>query len=461
MKDLFAAYYRPSELQFKELWEKAVFVLDANVLLNLYRYRKETSSALLQVLSKIQSRLWVPYQAALEYQQNRLSVIAEQLAAFANVSSELNKSLGSLKGSLIGKLQLPTRHASIDVDSFLTEIDKLFSDFSAKLDALKKTQPDITDRDKLRDTIDDLLKERVGQPPKDQDTLNSIYADGKRRFAEKRPPGYADALKEGFYSHAGLSFQRQYGDLVVWEEIIEKAKISDLTHLILLTDDKKEDWWWIQDSQGKKTIGPRPELIDEIRSRTKVSVFYMYTSERFLSYAGQFLGATIKPDTIDEVRAVSLHASERYKEAISSIHPLAIKLYQREVHAPGHESWGTVTCDTCGEKFGLGYNRIYGSGGQTADQCAEALDRILAADHAANRTHLNCVTFDFPTAREAVSADISFPNYQFICPKCGLPISIIWKAPRSRRENVIFALECPRATCGWSGELPASAGRPI
>src|SRR5579864_920482 len=192
MRDSFAAYYRPTEQQFKELWDKAVFVLDANVLLNLYRYRKETSSALLQALSKIKSRLWVPYQVALEYQQNRLLVIAEQLRAFTEVRVELTKSLASLRESLLGKLQLQKRHASINVDSFLSEIDKLFSDFGTKLDDLKKIQPDITDPDKLRETIDELLNGHIGPPPKDQATLDSIYESGKRRYAEKRPPGYAD-----------------------------------------------------------------------------------------------------------------------------------------------------------------------------------------------------------------------------------------------------------------------------
>ena len=174
MKDSFAAYYRPSEEQFKELWAKAVFALDANVLLNLYRYRRETSSALLQTLSKIKPRLWVPYQAALEYQRNRLLVIAEQLRAFTEVRSELARSQASLKETLLGKLQLKKRHASINVDSFLAQIDKLFLDFGANLDDLKKDQPDITDPDKLRDTIDELLKGQVGPPPKDQASLDSI-----------------------------------------------------------------------------------------------------------------------------------------------------------------------------------------------------------------------------------------------------------------------------------------------
>ena len=38
MRDLFPSYYRPTDEEFKELWEKCTFIFDANVLLNLYLY---------------------------------------------------------------------------------------------------------------------------------------------------------------------------------------------------------------------------------------------------------------------------------------------------------------------------------------------------------------------------------------------------------------------------------------
>ena len=42
MKDSFPGYYRPTENEFAEMWESCLFVLDANVLLNLYRYSVDT-----------------------------------------------------------------------------------------------------------------------------------------------------------------------------------------------------------------------------------------------------------------------------------------------------------------------------------------------------------------------------------------------------------------------------------
>jgi hypothetical protein len=67
LKKAFAGYYRPSDAEFRQLWEQCIFVLDANVLLNLYRYSDETRSKFLEILEVLSKRLWVPHQAALEY----------------------------------------------------------------------------------------------------------------------------------------------------------------------------------------------------------------------------------------------------------------------------------------------------------------------------------------------------------------------------------------------------------
>jgi hypothetical protein len=72
MRETFPGYYTPSDAEFKRLWTKSLFVLDANVLLNLYRYSSETRKKLIEILQRLDTRLWVPHQAALEYQRNRL-----------------------------------------------------------------------------------------------------------------------------------------------------------------------------------------------------------------------------------------------------------------------------------------------------------------------------------------------------------------------------------------------------
>jgi len=57
MRDLFPDYYRPNDEEFAQLWKSSFFVLDTNVLLNLYRYNQKTRDDFLKVLRVVEDRL--------------------------------------------------------------------------------------------------------------------------------------------------------------------------------------------------------------------------------------------------------------------------------------------------------------------------------------------------------------------------------------------------------------------
>ena len=78
MKDLFPGHFKESEKNLKQVWDSCIFVFDANILLNFYRYSDSTRREFLQLLQKIQERVWLPNRAAEEYLNNRLSVIDQQ-----------------------------------------------------------------------------------------------------------------------------------------------------------------------------------------------------------------------------------------------------------------------------------------------------------------------------------------------------------------------------------------------
>ncbi|MCA9922003.1 MAG: hypothetical protein KC421_06520, partial [Anaerolineales bacterium] len=90
MREHFSGFYPKNQVDISKIWAESIFVLDANVLLNMYRYSESVKENLLQVLSTISERLWIPHQAALEYQQNRLTVISEQLKKFSDVKKIIN-----------------------------------------------------------------------------------------------------------------------------------------------------------------------------------------------------------------------------------------------------------------------------------------------------------------------------------------------------------------------------------
>ncbi len=200
MRKTFFSYYPLSESDFSKLWQQSVFILDANILLNLYRYPKEARDDLLKIFRKISDRIWIPHQAALEYQKNRLSVIAEQIKKYDEIKKILIDTLNELK-SKIDLLQLQKRHSLIKPDKFLKEIEMSFNTFKEELDKLKKKQPDVFLDDQLRSELDALFEGKIGSPPETQEKLDKIYEEGVKRYEQKRPPGYMDESKKDIYTY--------------------------------------------------------------------------------------------------------------------------------------------------------------------------------------------------------------------------------------------------------------------
>ena len=82
MKNLFPGHFKESDESLREVWETSLFVFDANILLNLYRYSDATRNEFLRILTKLKDRTWLPHRAAEEYLNNRLTVIDQQETSY-------------------------------------------------------------------------------------------------------------------------------------------------------------------------------------------------------------------------------------------------------------------------------------------------------------------------------------------------------------------------------------------
>jgi hypothetical protein len=63
--------YKLSSKEFDDLWNKCIFVVDANVLLDLYSYSSKVRKEIIKTFRKVSSRIWIPHQVALEYYDNK------------------------------------------------------------------------------------------------------------------------------------------------------------------------------------------------------------------------------------------------------------------------------------------------------------------------------------------------------------------------------------------------------
>ncbi len=312
MKKQFSGYYSPSKEDFSKLWKDCVFIFDANVLLNLYRYTASTANELIVILGKLSNRIWLPYQAALEYQKDRLNVISQQSEAYEKIQEWLQ----DVQRKLENQLRSYGKHPLIDVEKMIKKISHLFNAFEKELNKNKQQHPDLIHSDALRNIITSLFDGKVG-PPYSEDELEQMYKKGEKRYRQSIPPGFSDANKEG---------TQKYSDLVLWFQVIDKAK-KIKKPIIFVTDEKKVDWWY---KFKGETIGPHPKLIEEIKSEANV-LFYMYHTDPFMKHVQDYLKQKVRQKAIEEVREVqkSLEEQNVFQEVSKALGQMVNELDSR------------------------------------------------------------------------------------------------------------------------------------
>lgn len=284
LDDLAIGYVLPTEQEIAEIWSSATVVLDANVLLNVYRYSPAARDELLKALESVRDRVFVPHQAALEYFKNRVPVISEQFTAKEKMLAGIDDAVRSLLKTLeethsqLGRRDKPSEMMNKARERLSSLRDELMAAEDSWLS-------DVNERtDDLHSRVATLIRGRVGAPFADA-RMAELGGIAKTRIAAKIPPGYADADKDD----GGV------GDVILWQQVLEHAA-DRRTPVIIVTDDTKKDWLWIV--RGR-TLGPRPELARELHTTAGVRLG-IYTTARFLSLMSEQGSTPIDPAVLAE-----------------------------------------------------------------------------------------------------------------------------------------------------------------
>ncbi|MEE4535254.1 PIN domain-containing protein [Bacillus velezensis] len=300
MKSLFQEFYFDNKNT--DIWINSVIVLDTNILLNLYRYSKETSEKLLALLEKSRDRLWLPHQIALEFHLNRTNVILDQQTSYEKIESILRKKSSEIESSLKKELgSYRKKHVTLSIDSIIDQIKSSIDGLISEISQEKEDHPILLKNDHIKQEITALFDNKVGSPYK-KEKLKEIEKEADKRYALDIPPGYRDVSKKGAKFHNGEIILEKYGDYILWQQIIDFAKEKQ-TNIIFITDDEKKDWWY--ESKGK-TIGPRSELLNEFNYKTGME-FYMFKPEVFMREAGDIYSESFSDNSISEVKEVRSH----------------------------------------------------------------------------------------------------------------------------------------------------------
>lgn len=302
MREKFPGWYPKRPEQIAKLWDTAIFVPDANVLLHCLRHTTVVRDELLRLFEALGDSLWIPYQVGLEFQRNRLDVEFGALDAYDALIKDQEANIDKARD----RLRQLRAHPTIDVQKELAALDMFLSDFKARMETARVAHPS-AEIDGVLEKLTKLLESRIGDKwPADK--LIALKKEGEDRYSKKIPPGYKDQKKDaGEYD--------KFGDLIIWKEMIAKAK-ADKRPVIFISDDAKEDWWWIH--RGRK-MGPRPELIEEFRVEAGQD-FHIYEFSQFLRFAADRF-PDIKPNVakVEESILADEEARRRQDDAAAAV----------------------------------------------------------------------------------------------------------------------------------------------
>lgn len=306
MRDLFPEYYY--EPDFPDLWDRAIFVFDANVLLDLYRLSTSASSELLSIMEhlKTEDRIWLPHQFADEYHRNLISTRNE----ISKEHNDKEKALREIRDETLNKLESFKTRSEFTVDEAQkSDVSEAFEGIMLDFSEFVQDHENRLESENLKEKIAQLFAGNVGCPFR-KERLKEIYVEGKSRFNDGIPPGFKDKEDK--------PEPQCYGDLIAWFQIIEHAHKEQLPVIIVTNDRSGDDWFF---KHNKQLLGgPRLELVKEMRDKADVD-FYLYTTAGFMKYASEHFQTKVSHESIEEISNLDaeffVNVSKTFQELLS------------------------------------------------------------------------------------------------------------------------------------------------
>lgn len=159
MKSVFSEYYKISKSEEKKIWTEGIIVVDNNILLNQYKYGKTTSDKVIEVLTKLKDRLWIPYQVGLEYHNNRLDCFYNSWNASKTIKEKVDEIRKHLLDDIKNKFN---RNPFVVIEEFEEVVNKSFRQIDDKLKEWDKSVSDFINDDPINKKIIKLFENRIG-----------------------------------------------------------------------------------------------------------------------------------------------------------------------------------------------------------------------------------------------------------------------------------------------------------
>jgi hypothetical protein len=297
--DGFEGYRVSSPEEIAESIRTGLVAVDANALLNLYRYNAGTSKDLLRVLGALGDRLVVPNQVVREFWRNRIAAIGNPNAAAQQARDAMEKNRKSTSAALNQWAKQVALEDEVR-DQLHTKINGLYDELT---DAIAGGQPNtvqsLSAHDPILEQLEVLLSGKVSSPLEPAE-WDKCVQEGRRRVDALEPPGYLDSDKVDSEIPEGPT-----GDYLVWYQACRATEERNLD-LLVVTGDEKEDWWW---RHRGDFLGPRPELVTELLRETGHRLF-MLRPKDLLALSSVLAVAVSEESVADAERARPSYSSK-------------------------------------------------------------------------------------------------------------------------------------------------------
>jgi len=187
--DDFPGYRLPPDRELDEALRAALVVIDANVLLNLYRYNESTRDDLLGVLREVGDRLWVPHQVLKEFWRNRVGVLASRGSGTVQALDALSKQQRASADAIRQWAKSVAAEADFQ-QRLIGKIEALYAELEGGIRAQAPASSQGTGgvlSDPVLDELRDLLERKVGRQPIAAD-WEAAVKQGNERAARHEPP---------------------------------------------------------------------------------------------------------------------------------------------------------------------------------------------------------------------------------------------------------------------------------
>lgn len=289
--DLFDNNLKPLEKSYND----ALFVLDTNILLLPYKFRKETIEEIKKVYEKLisETKLFIPKRVSREFSKNRAKTLSEIHSNVLKLKS--GKRTSNIKYPILESLK-----EKEELDKVLSEIKDKEDTLYSKIDNLAKRIKKWEWSDPVSSLYGSIFTKKILIDTKL--SKEAILAELNRRKAHKIPPGYKDSSKDDY----GI------GDLIIWLSLLELGE-REKKDIIFVSEDIKPDWW--QHSNGAEFL-PRFELIEEFRRKSSGKTLHIINFSTLLELFSASSEAVKATKLAEEHNRIRLQQYLRHRKKV-------------------------------------------------------------------------------------------------------------------------------------------------